>query len=523
MFRDIRPVVFWAPMIILVSTVVASLTNLEALLGGATALNSWILANFSALFSWGSFAFVVTCVWAFFSPLGRVTIGGVGAKPLLTKWSWFSVTLCTTIAIGILFWATAEPIFHKHAPPAIAGLQPDTRDAVEFAMSTLYMHWSFTPYAIYTVPGLTFALVYYNLDRPYSLSGPLSLVLGKWVQGFGSQIIDAVALFALIAGIAATLGVGTMSVSGGVARLSGLEPGPLLQGTIMITIVCAFMVSSATGLQRGIRLLSDINTKFFFLLCAFVFVAGPTRFMLGLGWDGLVQYVSTFLPRSLGLGAGHDEVWSQAWTVFYWANWLAWAPITALFLGRIAKGYTVRAFIMVNMVVPSLFAIVWMTVFGGASLFIDGLPGDPVMTAMDATGPEAAIYEVLSHYPISTLLMAAFVLLSLVSYITAADSNTEAIAGVCLKTGDHGNAEGVDDAPSSVWIKLVLGILIAASAWVMTAFSGIDGVRMMSNLGGFPALMIVLLLNVALILLGTKHLAALKAMSPGTGEKKPTP
>ncbi|WP_417449376.1 BCCT family transporter [Kordiimonas sp.] len=525
--HNVRPIVFWGPMLILLGTVAWSLTDLEGLLDGATQINDWILSHFSLAFSWGSFIFVLSCVWAFFSPLGKVTIGGVGAKPLLTKWSWFSITLCTTIAIGILFWATAEPIYHSHTPPALSGITPRSAAAAEFAMASLFMHWSFTPYAIYTVPGLTFALVYYNLDRPYSLSGPLSLVLGKWVQGVGSQIIDAVALFSLIAGIAATLGVGTMSVSGGIAKLTGITSSPLLQGLVMAAIVAAFMVSSVTGLQRGIRVLSDINTKFFFLLCAFVFITGPTGYMLSLGWAGLVQYVAEFVPRSLALEASHDETWSQAWTVFYWANWLAWAPITALFLGRIAKGYTVRAFITVNLVVPSLFAIVWMSIFGGASLSLDSAAGHPVKVAMDSAGPEAAAYEVLSHYPLSLIVMAGFVLLSFISYVTAADSNTEAIAGVCLQSGEHGNAESVDSTPSAKWIKLTLGIFIAASAWAMTAFSGIDGVRMLSNLGGFPALVIVLLLNAVLILLGTRYVGRLHAMgqSPAqkTAEKKPTP
>ena len=386
MFQNIRLVVFWGPMLILVSTVVASLIALESLLKGATALNSWILCHFASLFSWGSFAFVLTCFWVFVSPLGGVTIGGAGATPLLSRWSWFSVTLCTTIAIGILFWATAEPMYHLHSPPALSGIPPDTRAAAEFAMASLYMHWSFTPYAIYTVPGLAFALAYYNMNRNYSLSGPLSLLFGDWIRKRGSDIIDAVALFSLIAGIAATLGVGTLSVSGGLARLAGIEAGPWLQGLVMVGIVTAFTISSVTGLQRGIRLLSDLNTKFFFLLCAFVFFTGPMEYTLSLGADGLMQYAREFLPRSLGLGTNHDEAWSEAWTVFYWANWLAWAPVTALFLGRIARGYTVRAFILVNLVLPSLFAIVWMTVFGGAAIFADGKPGSPVMSAIDAGG-----------------------------------------------------------------------------------------------------------------------------------------
>jgi len=504
MLKGLRPIVFWVPVGILLAAVVTSLINFDGLLATTTAINSWILKHFSEAFSLGTFLFVVTCVWAFFSPLGRVTIGGADAKPLLSKWNWFSITLCTTIAIGILFWATAEPIFHLTGPPAGRGITPGSPQAAEFAVTSLFMHWSFTPYAIYTVPGLAFALAYYNLGKDYSLSGPLSLVLGGRLKGLGSDIVDAVALFALIAGVAASLGAGMMSIAGGIAKVTGTVNTPWLQGFVTLAIVSAFVVSSVTGLQRGIRFLSDLNSKFFFGLCLFVLVTGPTLYMLEIGGKGLVNYVMEFLPRSLGLGAT-DKSWSQAWTVFYWANWLAWAPITALFLGRIAVGYTVRQFIVVNFILPSLFAIVWMSIFGGAALDIDLTERGVLGSALQAHGPEAIAYEVLSRYPLAGPLMVVFVFISFISYVTAADSNTEAIAGVCQKTPPDHDAEAIDKRSSSIWIKITLAVFIGAAAFVMTAFSGIDGVRMMSNLGGLPALILVLLMNAALVLLGTRY------------------
>jgi len=512
MISRLRLVVFLVPMSILFAAVITSMIDLGGLLRVTTGMNNWILAHFSVAFSWGTFAFVLTCFWAFFSPLGAVKIGGADAVPILSKWNWFSITLCTTIAIGILFWATAEPIFHLNTPPAARGLEPGSPEAASFAMTSLFMHWSITPYAIYTVPGLTFALAYYNLGQGYSLSGPLSIILGKGVKGTGGDIIDAVALFSLIAGITATLGVGMMSISGGLEKVLGITNSSFLQVGVIGAIVGAFVVSSATGLQRGIRVLSDLNSKFFFLLCLFVFATGPSLYMVSAGWDGLVHYVVEFLPRSLNLGSDHDAEWSQAWTVFYWANWLAWAPITALFLGRIARGYTVRQFIAVNFFAPAAFAVVWMSVFGGAALYIDTAEGGGGMlkTALDTLGPESIAYEVLARYPLSGLLMIAFVFLSFISYVTAADSNTEAIAAVCQKQPKNHDPEAVDRDKFSLWLKVVLAVFIGAAAWSMTAFSGIDGVRMLSNLGGLPALFIVLLLNVTLLVLGTKYLKRLQ-------------
>lgn len=499
----VRPIVFGIPVSILLATVLMSFWDFEALLRITTHLNQWILLHFSKAFNLGTFAFVLTCVWAFFSPLAAVRIGGKGAERILDPWQWFSITLCTTIAIGILFWATAEPIFHLNMPPEASGIEARSEDAAGFAMASLFMHWSFTPYAIYTVPALTFALAYYNLDKAFSLSAPLSFLFGKSVEGKGSDLIDAVALFALIAGIAATLGAGMMSIAGGIAKVTEIPTSPLLQGLVTIAIVGAFVVSSVTGLHRGIRFLSNINAKFFFVLCLFMFVAGPSIYILSLAYEGLTEYVRTFLPRSLGIGATYDAGWSQSWTVFYWANWLAWAPITALFLGKISRGYTVRQFIAVNFIAPSFFAIVWMSVFGGVALHID--QGSGVLSAsLEAFGPESIAYEVLAEYPLSGLLMVVFVLLSFISYVTAADSNTDAMANVCLQNVDDDASLG--SGRLIVWLKVVLAVLIGAAAWVLTAFTGIDGVRMMSNLGGLPALFIVIALNIVLVLFGTKLL-----------------
>lgn len=500
--KDIRPFVFWVPMSALIAAVIISLIDIDTLLAVTGAANTWILDEFAFLFRWASFGFVITVLIVFFSPLGRVVIGGEGAEPILSRWSWFSISLCTTIAIGILFWATAEPLFHLSGPPAASGIVAGSAEAVTFSMSSLFMHWTFTPYAIYTVPGIACALAYYNLGKSYSLSGPLSLVARGAESHWGGNIIDAVALFALFAGIAATLGAGTLSLAGGIADVSGIRVTPLLTAGVTITVVSAFVISSITGLQRGIRILSDINAKFFFALVLFIFAAGPTAFILEAGYSGLVDYASTFVPRSLGLGADYDNEWSKSWTVFYVANWLAWAPIAGLFLGRIARGYTVRAFILVNFIGPSFFGMAWMSIFGGAAMHIDQTESGVLSTALTEMGPEAIIYLVIDRYPLASLISIVFIFLSFISYVTAADSNTEAIASVCRKDSTPENMNQMADAPtdrSSLILKVVLAVFIGTTAWVMTAFTGVDGVRTLSNLGGFPALFIVIGLNIAVL------------------------
>lgn len=491
-------------MSILLTGVVASLVDPTGFLSAVTAANSWILTYFSNAFNWGSFVFVVTLVWVWFSKLGGVKIGGASAVPMLSKWNWFAITLCTTIAIGILFWATAEPLYHFYQPPSLLGIEAGSSDARRFAMSSLFMHWSVTPYAIYTVPSLAFALAFYNLNKSYSLSGPISTVFVAAEKNKAKDVIDAIALFSLVAGVSASLGVGILSISSGLAPFLGVSSNGILLATVAVAIVTAFMVSSLSGLMRGIRLLSDWNVRFFFVLCVVLVIAGPTYEILTYGAQGLVDYAIEFLPRSVGAGATADEVWSGAWTTFYWANWLAWAPVTAMFLGRIARGYTVRQFILFNLILPSTFAIVWMSIFGASAIEMD-IAGGGIYAVLQHDGPEAAIYQLFANLPLSALWSAGFILLSFICFVTAADSNTEAIASICHKSIGHPTIIAEDKNLATFRLKVMWASLIGFTAWIMVTFSGVDGVRMLSNLGGLPALLIVLVLNFALIRMGTKY------------------
>lgn len=506
--NQLRLPVFLLPMVVLLSGVSASLYDLPSFLAFVSGINEWILFHFSDVFNWASFLFVLTCIWAWFSPLGRVKIGGRNAKPLLSMWQWFSITLCTTIAIGILFWASAEPLFHFHQPPAQSGIEPTSPAAARFAVSSLFMHWSITPYAIYTVPSLAFALAYYNLNKSYSLSGPLSVVWMPFSYQGARDTFDAVALFALVAGMAATLGVGILSIAGGIGLSFDDVSKSSLTAAIAIAIIATFTVSSITGLMRGIRILSDFNVRFFFVLCGALFVLGPTTDIFFTGIRGVADYVIEFLPRSIGAGVTADDNWQRSWTSFYWANWLAWAPITAMFLGRIARGYTVRQFITINLILPAAFAIVWMSIFGASALHAE-LADGVLYETLSADGPEAVIYALFDTLPYPAIWAAVFVVLSFICFVTAADSNTEAIANVCQKGSDQHEDVKEQGGSTNLYIKVVWASLIGITAWTMVTFSGVDGVRMLSNLGGLPGLIIVFLMSVALVKMGTRYLSVI--------------
>lgn len=491
MQTSLRPLVFWPTFLVLMAAVIASYLNLEAFLATASALNDAILDRFSWLFSLGSLYLLILAVVVYFSPLGRIRIGGEQATPLLSRVRWFAITLCTTLAVGVLFWTTAEPLYHFMGPPESSGLEAGSSDAALFAMSTMFLHWAFTPYAIYAMPALIFALAFYNRRQRFSISSMLEPLLGERVQRVGG-LIDALALYALVAGMASTLGTGALTLAGGVGQYLGGETDPLRLGVIIAIIVATFVISAASGLKKGIARLSALNAWLLLALGLFVFVFGPTIFMLQLGTESFGLYLDTFFSRSLFTGAAADDQWPHWWTIFYWAIWFAWAPVSALFLGKISRGYTVREFLRVNLLYPALFAVVWITIFSGAALYFQMRTGVDLNAVLNDRGVEHVLYALFDELPLAGLWIPLLLFIAYVSYVTAADSNTDAIGNLCTRglTADS-------DLNAGLPMKVLWGVIVGIVSWVMVAFVGIDGVKMLSNLGGLPAMLIILLASSA--------------------------
>ncbi|MBR0576351.1 BCCT family transporter [Proteiniclasticum sp. BAD-10] len=490
--KKIKPIVFFPPVILLLVAVIVSFLDKEAFSNVVNGTNSWILVNFGWLFSLSGIIFLIVIIGLYFSPFGKVKIGGSKAKPLLGRFEWFSITLTTGIAIGLLFWATAEPMYHLLAPPASLNIEPSSPEAAVFSLSSLMLHWTFTPYAIYTVPAVIFAFAYYNMKKPYSLGSTMDPILGKKSYGKIGQGIDAICLYALVGGMAASLGTGVLTVSGGLTYLFGIESNPTLWLIVDIVIVVAFVLSAITGLMNGVKNLSKINTWLFIGLAIFVFAVGPTVYILNLGVESFADYITNFMQKSLFTGIIQGDSWPQGWTMFYWANWLAWAPITGLFLGRISYGYKVKDMIMTNFILPSLFGLLWMSIYGGGAIYSQ-LNGVPIAEAVTSQGPEAAVYLFFSQYPLAKIIIPIFIFAAFLSYVTGADAMTSSMGGM--------STTGISpDSPEpSIGMKVFWGALLCIVSWVMLAFAGIDGIKMLSNLGGFPALFLELAMAYSIV------------------------
>ncbi|MCZ2721618.1 BCCT family transporter [Marinomonas sp. 15G1-11] len=483
--KNIRPITFWPAFVCLVLTVMYTLIDEKNFISATSAANSMIIDNLSWLFNLSAVFLVFVVAYAFFAPIGRVKIGGEGAEPLLTPFRWFAVSLTTVIAMGILFWSVAEPILHYHQPPAYLGIIPESADAMRFSMSTVFVHWTITPYCIYTVAGLAFALAFHNLKLSFSIGSMLRPLLGKWVDGIGGQVIDGLALFSVILGMSATLTSGLLVIGDGMQSVLGVEKNATVYAIIAVAIIGSAIISAASGLHRGIQTLARINTWLYFAGALFIFMVGPTAFILSLGVESLGVYLSEFFARNLVTGASGNSQWPGWWTVAFFASWFAWAPLTCLFLGKIARGYTVRQFIIVNTLLPSVFGFLWFSIFSGSSLFFDINQNGIMYDAYKAEGFASVIYVLFNQLPGSTLISILFIFACFITFVTAADSNTDAIGGLCTKGVNS------EQLKSPLWVKAIWGSAIAFVAWISASFIGVDAVKMLFNLSGVPGMLIV--------------------------------
>lgn len=489
-YGKLRKWVFWPPWLLLIGIVIISFINNEVFLQYLNLVTAWILDNFAWGFNGLALFCIITVVMVYFSPLGKVRVGGSKARPMMKYSNWLWVTLCTTVAAGLLFWACAEPLYHLYAPPVAAGVASGSREAAQFSMEVMFLEWTWSPYSLYTVGTLAFCFAYYNMKKPNTLCAPLTLLFGDGVLRY-STLIDVICLFALSAGMAGSMGTGILAIAGGVENVFGLKSEPMMWAFIAVITGTLFTLSSISGIMKGIKSLSKFNIYLFFIITFLLFIFGPTAYILNVSAESLGAFFSDFFRLSLMTGDLFGDGWAKSWPNFYFCNWLAWAPMCALFLGKIAKGYTIRDTIKCNFIIPSLFSTLWIGLFSCTTLFYE-LSDQSMSVLLAEKGTESIVYAVLGKLPLSLILIPLYILIIFISFVTACDSNTSALSGLCVE----GDTES--DKPSPMWLKIVWGVTITVISWVMISSSGIDGIKAVSNLGGFPNMFLVLLMALGL-------------------------
>lgn len=481
--------VFWPAFLIPTVLVIASFINNEKFADMMMSTYIGLTNSFGWAYMLLGTISVLTIAFMLFSPLGKVKFGGRDALPKYTFLQWFTMSLCGGIAIGIVFWGVAEPLTYFAQPPL--GIEGFSSEAAIFSVSQTFFHWSFTPYSFYAVCTVPVALAVYNKNRKFSISSGLYFLIGDKCDGVIGKIVDAVALLALIGGISASLGMGIMQMSSGIGFVFGIDTTTTIWAIVTVVTVVSFTFTSVIGMDKGLKWLADQNFKLYVAVLAFILIVGPTAFIMNLGVESLGDFVTTFFNKSTNMGIKFDESWSQWWTIFYWAVWIAYAPVVGMFLTRLTYGRTIRQFILTNVIGPGVFCMIWFMIVGGTTIDMQSSGAYDLWASYQTSGLESSVFSFFAQFPMGMFLVVVFLVIIIVSFITMADSMTSVAAIMSTKGFHH------EEGEPPMFLKIIWGSIMGVLAWVMIAVAGIDGVKMIGTIASFPLLVVVMLMVIA--------------------------
>ncbi|WP_448609233.1 BCCT family transporter [Geodermatophilus sp. URMC 60] len=453
----------------------------------------WVTGNLGWLFVLLASTLVVFVIWLAAGKYGRIPLGRDDEQPEFRTISWIAMMFSAGMGIGLMFYGVAEPLSHYAAPPPLT-VEAESSQAIETAMATTLFHWTLHPWAMYAVVGLAVAYGTFRRGRRQLISSVFVPLLGeRRAAGPAGRVIDVLAIFATLFGSAASLGLGALQIGSGVEILGWAgDVGNGVLVAIIAILTAAFVASAVSGIERGIQWLSNTNMVLALLLAVFVFLVGPTIFILNLLPDALGSYFSDLgemAARTEATGGDPMATWLRGWTVFYWAWWISWTPFVGLFIARISRGRTIRQFVTGVLLVPSLVSLLWFAVFGGAGIAAqrDGL---------DVAGQgttEGQLFAVLEQYPLATVATVLVMVLVAIFFVSGADAASIVMGSL----SQRGTLE------PSRWVVVFWGVVMGSVAAIMLLLgdegAALTGLQNLTIIAALPFALVMAAMAVSLV------------------------
>ena len=399
---------------------------------------AWIQNEIVDRFGW--FYILVVAVFLVFmiglaaSRFGNIKLGPDDVAPDYSYTSWFAMLFSAGMGIGLVFYGVAEPILHYVNPPVGPG---ETLDAARQAMVITFFHWGVHAWGIYAVVGLAIAFFSFRHKLPLTIRSSLYPILGERIHGPIGHAVDIFAVLGTMFGVATSLGLGVMQVNAGVNYLFGVPVSLTIQIVLIGVITLMATASVVSGLDVGIKRLSELNLVLAFVFVGFVLVAGPTLFLLRALVQNIGQYAGEIVNMTFRLYAYKPTDWLGGWTLFYWGWWISWSPFVGMFIARISRGRTVREFIVGVLLVPAFFTFVWMTVFGNTAIQLDMTSAGSIIGQEAQDNAPVALFAMLRQLPWSQLSAALGTLMVVTFFVTSSDSGSLVID--MITSGGHEN------------------------------------------------------------------------------------
>ncbi|MBO0344134.1 BCCT family transporter [Roseibium limicola] len=434
---DVHNPVFLISGLSIAAFVILTLALQDRAAGVFNGMRDWLTGNLDWFFIGSANIFVIFCVVLVFTPLGKVRLGGKDATPDYGYTGWFAMLFAAGMGIGLMFFGVSEPISHFNS--SLGGIATegaartdwaplgaavgDPVEAARLGMAATIFHWGLHPWAIYAVVALALALFSYNKGLPLTMRSVFYPIFGERIWGWPGHIIDIVAVFATLFGLATSLGFGAEQANAGLEYLFGIPNNEVSRVLLISAITGIATFSVLRGLDGGVKMLSEINMGLAALLLAFVVIVGPTMAIVTGFVDYLFAYVEN-LPALANPFGREDVNFSQGWTAFYWAWWISWSPFVGMFIARVSRGRTVREFIICVLLIPSLVCVFWMSVFGGTA--IEQIVQGGISSVSEAT-LELKLFLMLEQLPLSQITSFIAIVLVIVFFVTSSDSGSMVI------------------------------------------------------------------------------------------------
>ncbi len=496
---DVHNPVFLISALAVIAFVVFTLALPEQASSLFSLLFSEVTKGFDWFFIGAADVFVLLCLVLIVSPYGKIRLGGQDATPDFSYVSWFSMLFAAGMGIGLMFYGVSEPLSHFSSSLggtaagadglrtdwAPLGAAPNQAEAVRLGMAASIFHWALHPWAIYAILALSLALFSYNKGLPLTIRSAFYPIFGERIWGWPGHIIDILAVFATLFGLATSLGLGAAQANAGLNKIFGIPIDTTSQIVLIVIITSIALFSVIRGLEAGVKLLSEINMGLAFLLLVFVLAAGPTLLLVTDAGDFLLAYLE-YLP-ALSNPVGRDDVnFMQGWTSFYWAWWISWSPFVGMFIARVSRGRTVREFLVSVLLIPSLVCVIWMSIFGGAA--ISQVVRDGYTAATEAALP-LQLFAMLNALPMSQITSLVGIVLVIVFFVTSSDSGSLVI--------DTITSGGKVDAPVAQRVFWCLFEGVIAIVLLLSA-GGLKSLQSMVISTGLPFTVVLLVMCVAI-------------------------
>ena len=471
--------VFYISLIAVFAIVAWGLLSAESFGNASTSAFNFLVSNFGWFYLLSMTSFVIFAVWIATSKYGKIKLGPDDSTPDYSFLSWFAMLFSAGMGIGLVFWGVAEPLNHFVNP---MGLEGGTEEAAKFAMMKSFMHWGLHPWANYSVLALALAYMQFRKGKPGLISSVFIPLIGqKRVKGWIGKTIDVLAIFATVAGVATSLGLGTLQINSGLNFLFNVPETSLVQIIIVVIVTVLFMLSAVTGLDKGIKFLSNLNVSIAAILLILSIIVGPTLLIFTNLGQGLLLYAKDLIFDINPFGK--DE-WYGWWTIFYWAWWIAWAPFVGTFIARISRGRTIREFIIGVLAAPTLASFLWFATFGTLGISQGLEVGTEAIVKT-----ETALFIVMQHYPMGSIISFVAVILLCTFFITSADSATF-VLGMMSSNGDLN---------PSTSRKLIWGAIQSALALSLMLSGGLKVLQTASIVAAFPFAFIMLFSMISIV------------------------